>query len=603
MGAISFTRGVDQTELREFFRTIAVDPSRGGEAVGLNPRFREEVWPHIRVYPLSYDRLKLLGDQSEQADETDEGRDARTRAARLWLGLARAALARGDDTTGGLAEAEGDPVAESDPPALAQAIMTHGRDSAYDQVIVGYMLQIAEEIKSGATKESAVLQQRVSQLVSSLERGTLSRLLEMSGDAAQRRQFLLSAATGMTVDAVVDLVQAAADTQHQTISHSLLRMLQKLAHHAEAGQGNRQASAEISVREQVSGLIRGWSLQDPNPDAYRMALQRMSVATPMFSVAPEAQYLPEPRRLLAMALELDVMGDAVTRALDTLVAGGDLGWVFEQLKGADAPSVGAAIRQRYATSGQITQVLAVEPVDAALLDELVGHVGLEAAEPMLDALIVSESRTSRRILIDRLLALGPDIAPFTIQRLEDERWFVTRNMLTLLGELPALPAGFNVGVWMQHADARVRREALKILMRDPAVHDRAVCLALTDADDQLVRLGLTAAAQSCPEAAIPLLLSRATSAADLGQRVAATRALAGSRRPAALDALLALSASRRRWFGRRRPPKTPEYLAALAGLSRFADDPRVRKILAIASQSRDPEIVQAARGTLALGDP
>ena len=96
-------------------------------------------------------------------------------------------------------------------------------------------------------------------------------------------------------------------------------------------------------------------------------------------------------------------------------------------------------------------MLAVEPLDAPLLDELIGHIGLEAAEPMLDALIASESRTSRRILIDRLIALGPEIAPFTIQRLEDERWFVTRNMLALLGELPVLPAGFNAGAWMQHA--------------------------------------------------------------------------------------------------------------------------------------------------------
>ena len=257
VGAVSFTRGVDQTELREFFRTIAVDPSRGGEAVGLNPRFREEVWPHVRVYPLSYDRLKLLGSQSEQAEETDEGRDARTRAARLWLGLARAALARGDDTTDGLAGAGVDPVAGSDPPALAQAIMTHGRDSAYDQVIVGYMLQIAEEIKSGATKESSALQQRVSQLVSSLERGTLSRLLEMSGDAAQRRQFLLSAATGMSGGRGGR--SGPGGGRHPGTRRSRIRCCeccQKLAQHAEAGQGNRRASAETSVREQVSGLIQ-----------------------------------------------------------------------------------------------------------------------------------------------------------------------------------------------------------------------------------------------------------------------------------------------------------------------------------------------------------
>jgi hypothetical protein len=598
VGAVSFFRGVDHPELHEFFRTLAVDPSRGGQPVGLDPRFREEVWPHIHVYPLSYERLKLLGDQSGDGDETEESREARTRAARLWLGLARAALARGDDAASG-PDAEREALADSDPTALARAITTHGRDSAYDQVIVGYMLQIADEIKSGATKESAVLQQRVSQLVSSLERGTLSRLLDMSGDAAQRRQFLLSAAAGMNVDAVVDLVQAAAETQRQTISHSLLRMLQKLAQHAEGGHGNRQTTAEASVREQVSSLIRDWSLKDPNPDAYRTALQRMATSAPVFSVSPDAQHLPEPRRLLEMALEVDVMGDAVGRALDALVAAGDLRWVFDRLKGASAPTVVAAIQQRYATSAQIEQVLAVEPLDVTLLDELIEHVGLQAAEPMLDSLIASESRASRRILIDRLIALGPDVGPYIVQRLADERWFVTRNMLALLGELSALPTGFDASAYMHHDDARVRREALRILLRDPAVHDRAVCVALADADDHVVRLGLTAAARSCPDAAIPLLVTRATTGANVDQRVTATRVLAGSGHPAALDTLLALSAPRRGWFGiRRRRAKSREYLAALAGLTRFAADPRARKVLSAAANSRDPEIVQTALGTL-----
>ena len=51
----------------------------------------------------------------------------------------------------------------------------------------------------------------------------------MGGDVIQRRKFVLDATQGMAVDAVVNLVQAAADTSGQTISHSLIRMLSKLA--------------------------------------------------------------------------------------------------------------------------------------------------------------------------------------------------------------------------------------------------------------------------------------------------------------------------------------------------------------------------------------
>src|SRR2546430_11958403 len=52
---------------------------------------------------------------------------------------------------------------------------------------------------------------------------TLRRLVEMGGDFVQRRKFVLDAAAGMAVDAVLEILKAAADTSQRTISHSLVR--------------------------------------------------------------------------------------------------------------------------------------------------------------------------------------------------------------------------------------------------------------------------------------------------------------------------------------------------------------------------------------------
>ena len=98
----------------------------------------------------------------------------------------------------------------------------------------------------------------------------------MGGNGLQRRTFVMSAAHGMSIDAVVDLVRAASEAEEQTISHSLLRMLQKLARHADASGGKRRAIAEQSVRDQVGELLQGWSLKDPNPEAYGKALEAMA---------------------------------------------------------------------------------------------------------------------------------------------------------------------------------------------------------------------------------------------------------------------------------------------------------------------------------------
>src|SRR5439155_15222216 len=85
---------------------------------------------------------------------------------------------------------------------------------------------------------------------------------------------------GMAVDAVLDILKAAAETSHATISHSLVRLLSKLAVHAEAGAAPVRLQADAALREQAQQLLAGWTLPDPNPGASGEALQRMARAAP-----------------------------------------------------------------------------------------------------------------------------------------------------------------------------------------------------------------------------------------------------------------------------------------------------------------------------------
>jgi hypothetical protein len=595
LGAISLERGVMPEEVHGFLQLIAHDPDHSGGPVGLEPNFKTRRWPHIAIYPLHYERLRFTSD--EQPDETDQLRSARTRGAQLWLGLARAALATGQQETADAADE--DELEDVDPKVVARAIDERGRDNAYDQVIVGYMLQIADELRSGQTAESSALRKRVSDLVSNMDRGTLAGLLEMGGDASQRRRFLLSASEGMTVDAVVELVQAAGEAGEQTVSHSLLRMLQKLAQHADHGGGRRKVIADESIRDQIRQLVHGWALKDPNPDAYRAALQRMSVATPVFVAAPEARFTTEPRRLVEMALELDTVGEAVERAVDQLVDRGELPWVLEQLRLAYAPNAVATLRRRVARVDHVAAVLAEDPINYSLLDELLQAVGVAGADPLLDALAEADASSTRRALILRVTRLGSGVESAILRRLADERWYVVRNLLGLLSELPAMPLGFDPGDFLQHKDGRVRREAMRLLLRDDAQRERAIMAGLRDPDDHVTRLALTAARVKCPEAAVPLLVTRAVSGSNTDQRVTAIRVLTDTGHPAALSTLLQITAPKRGFLRSKLPPKSTEYLAALAGLRRFAGDTRADAILQQAARARDTDIAAAARGSAA----
>ena len=249
-----------------------------------------------------------------------------------------------------------------------------------------------------------------------------------------------------------------------------------------------------------------------------------------------------------------------------------------------------------ATPENLAQVVASEPIDAVLLDALLPQVGAAAAGPMLNALSEDEEARSRRLLLDRLVELGSPIGPAALERLADPRWYVQRNMLNILGDLEPLPADFRPTDFLQHEDARVRREALRIVLRDPVARDQGLLLALGDSDERMVWTALTAAFESCPAASVLQVASLAVSASGGDLRVVAIRVLGGTADHVALGVLLELTRPRKALLGVKPPAKTPAYLAALAALRSFATEPDARAILDQAARSRDGEVVQAATG-------
>ncbi|MGH7485230.1 MAG: hypothetical protein ACREMY_06435, partial [bacterium] len=271
VGAIKFVRGMTRDELADALSALAMDPVRTEKPIGHDLARVGELWEHVRFFPLTYDRLQLIDDDATgNAPNMDQM--AAGRATQLWIGLARAALV--SDTSAGAHVTESDESTALEPATVARAIDEHEREEAYDQVIVGYLLQIGEELRSADGPEAAGLQRRVSRLVGSLKKSTLEKLLEMGGDRGQRRKFLLDASQGITVEAVIDLVKAASAAEGQTVSHSMLRMLSKLAHHPSSGAA--RGKTDPTVRDVMRRLVDDWSLDDPNPEGYRRVLETMS---------------------------------------------------------------------------------------------------------------------------------------------------------------------------------------------------------------------------------------------------------------------------------------------------------------------------------------
>ncbi len=595
LGAVKFSNGVSDDELTDMLRTVSVDAGRLPRPLGLEGPEVLAQWPHLRLFPLTFAQLQLIEDDPLAVEgEGDALRATQgNRAASLWVGLARAALVA--ETT----KLDTDDAAAVDPTRVAQAIEGHKRDAAYDQVVVGYLLQIAEELKTKSGRDALALQRRVSQLVGQLSPKTLSRLMEMGGDSRQRQRFVLNAAQGMAVDAVVELVRAAAESSGQNVSHSMMRMLSKLAVHADEGPQTTRVQADGALREQVVKLLDGWTHEDPNPDGYRIALEKMSAYTPALH-APQHSFPIEPERLLAMGLEIETLGEQVWRSADTMAARDDLTPLLNLVDHARAPWIRDTLWRHVATPQRLRVQLALDPLPVAVLTRLVKRMGVAAASVVLDAM--DDTSDDRRLatVVELLAVIGAPAGPAVMDRLAGIRWGMVRPLLALLGKHPEWQCGYAPAQWLTHPDPAVRREAFRQELRAPATRDAAIVRALGDADEGNVRLGLGAAMTNCPRDAAAVLRARAddsTLSPDL--RALGIRALASQ--PAAdTAAWLAARVVKTGKLLKRESlaAKSPEMLAALEGLAmHWREAPVARTALALAAASADPEITSATAAT------
>ncbi len=633
LGAVKIIRGVDQAELREFLLAVGVEQAKDATPIGLLAEDVMPTWPHVRLFPLAYEHLELLEDEAtSDARMVGDRRGAGgARSARLWVGLARAALAGreiheagrahggdpdfsangtgpaakdtvasgGEGTPGGEG---GDVVRDSaaDPEAVARAIDEHKRDAAYDQVIVGYLLQIADELRTAEGRDATALRARVSKLLSAMRPETLRTLLTMGNDVGQRRKFILDATQGMAVDAVLELVRAGSDVSKQNVSHSMLRMLSKLAHHAGHDVGTRAVTADAALRDNVRMLVSQWTLDDPNPEAYREVLQGMSKARP--TLEGSAPTLPvEDERMVQMALEIGVVGESTWRAVDSLLARGRLATLLALLDRAPRPAAAQLLWDRLATTDRVRDLLTETQPDWSAVDKLVARIGVAAAEPLIDAL-ESERDPRRQTQIVGLLAkLGSDVMEFVMRRLRGATPELQMQLLALLGRLPDLPAGFSPVEWAKNRSPLVRREAIKLLLRRPATRDQGITLGLLDDDERTIIVALNQAAIDCPASAIPIIMNRVDrDSMPAPLRALAIAAAARTKSPDIIDWLLRFTMVGRKGFfgGGRFPPKSPELLAALSALNtHWKNDSRVENVLARAQRSTDAD-VRAAASTL-----
>ncbi|HEU0298036.1 MAG TPA: HEAT repeat domain-containing protein, partial [Longimicrobium sp.] len=93
------------------------------------------------------------------------------------------------------------------------------------------------------------------------------------------------------------------------------------------------------------------------------------------------------------------------------------------------------------------------------------HLGADTVTPLVRELVAATDVGARRAYRDALVALDHVGVPLLEDMIGDERWFVVRNMVGILGEIRSADAIEYFRRTVEHSDARVRRETILALSK------------------------------------------------------------------------------------------------------------------------------------------
>lgn len=598
-GALRVKPGVSEEEMRALGRWLATGEEDGAgeerrDRAGRRRMDRDEVpdppkLEHLVVELLPYEALRLRRGEIPPDDPA-------AGAEQIWRELAAAAHGRAEPD-----ELEDSELASD---AVGAALADRIEDPGVSELVRSMARRVLRKADPPAGAEEggqSEYAERLDGVLEHLDDRQLGKLL--GGDRATEedvRALILEAAPHLSPENLERLVRAADDHEYLEISDWLLRVLTKLVRHSRSDSRAVRSAAQRQVRQQVRDLVVHYHGDSPHTASYAEALRRMSQPETdgeehTLSLAP-----PSSERLVLIGVEADCDEEAVLEAWEEHSAGMPLRdrvlWVAEAPDGR----LTDRLRDQVLESDEpLRTLLGEQPPAREAAARVIEWAGEAAIEPLMEILAEAERRQVRRFVFDQLGTLGGRVESHALDRLDDDRWYVRRNLLSLLSRIAEPPFDLPLGRYLEDPHESVRREAIRLAMLDPEWRYRAMKAALSSDDRQTLTVGLAAALETGYPARLTRRIAEVAQddSRSMAVRRRAVRALGRSGSAAARKTLLGL-ARRRRWpffWQYRLRAGSGVVREALSALSESeADDPEVEELLSEARSADDPEIREAA---------
>jgi HEAT repeat protein len=135
-------------------------------------------------------------------------------------------------------------------------------------------------------------------------------------------------------------------------------------------------------------------------------------------------------------------------------------------------------------------------------------VGERAVAPLLTALSEEEDLFARKAIMAVIIRIGRPAVPAILDGLNDHRWYIVRNMITILGSLGLPDLAPHIAGILENPDLRVKKEAIKALAKLPHPSSIATLGRLCFFPEETVALTATTALSSKREDEAVLVLYR-----------------------------------------------------------------------------------------------
>ncbi len=223
----------------------------------------------------------------------------------------------------------------------------------------------------------------------------------------------------------------------------------------------------------------------------------------------------------------------------------------------------------------------------------------KAAVVLVDRLVKEDNSQVRKLLSEALVKLGNCAAPALVDRLADNRWYIVRNAIAILGKIKNRKTVIHIRPYLDHRDYRVRREAVRALsLVGGPVAFKSLQTLIDGRDRELCPLAIVALGAMQNEAAVDPLLRLLGSFDpmlknfDLKKR--AIKALGAIGAPQAAPALIKVLKRKRFW---KRNLYNKLRSCAIQALGNIATENSLAA-LEVASKDSSPLIAHIAREAL-----